>query len=405
MSFGIRPYHWGMESPGDGPPPPDHPQQLIGPAYVAVAALAQKQLNAAGGGALCIYHRGRPVLDMWTGFKDPSTRARWERDTMAMSWSTTKGVASTAIHMLADRGLLDYDDLVSKYWPEYAVNGKGSTTIRHVLSMEAGLYDIRHLISDPEQMLDHATMAGLLAASAPAHRPGTKNGYHALTYGWLVGELVRRITSASLGAFVQTEIAAPLGLDGCYIGLPPHELPRVAAFAKLPPENSVARLLAKAANPLTSLTGFSLERYAAAFLPRDGHRVIPTPEFLYAEVPGANGVFTARSLAKLYATLGSDEGIDGVELWSPQTRALAVKQQNRRRDRVIALRVKWRLGYHQPIPRRKVSKRAFGFYGAFGSGAFADPDRQLAVGLTLHQSKGFPLSRLVGPIVKAVDGN
>ena len=374
---------------------------LEDPTFAGVATAARKQIVAAGGGAMCIYHRGRPVLDLWAGHRDAGGGTPWTSDTMGMAWSTTKGVASTAIHMLVERGKLGYDDRVADHWPEFGVNGKEATTIRHVLSMEAGLYDIRHLITEPEQMLDHDVMAGLLAAARPAHAPGTKNGYHALTYGWLIGEIVRRVSGVSLGTFVRTEIAEPLALDGFHIGVSESELARVADIAHLPPEKPAIRLIGKALNPVTSLFGFSLNRYAAAFLPQGGHRVIPTPAFLQAEVAGANGVFTARSLARFYAALSADDGVDGVTLWTPETRRAAVTEQNSRRDQVLALRVRWRLGFHRPVPKRKVSADAFGFYGAFGSGAFCDPARELAVGLVVRQAKGFPLSKLMGSVTEA----
>lgn len=157
------------------------------------------------------------------------------------------------------------------------------------------------------------------------------NGYHAMTYGWLVGELVRRITGASLGEFVQTHIAAPLGLDGCYIGTPEDPIHRVAAFPRLAPEKATLRTVAKALDPIVSLFGVSPERIASAFVPAGGHDVIATDAFLRVEVPSVNGVFTARALARLYAALGSDDGVDGVQLWSPATRAAASKQQTSNR--------------------------------------------------------------------------
>lgn len=129
------------------------------PEFDDVAKVATGLLNASGGGALCVYVDGRSVLDMWTGCKDPDSQVPWESDTMAMCWSTTKGVTSTVLHMLADRGEFSFDELIVKYWPEYAANGKDQTTIRHLISMEAGLFDIRHLIDDPRQMLDHTAMA------------------------------------------------------------------------------------------------------------------------------------------------------------------------------------------------------------------------------------------------------
>ena len=212
---------------------------------------------------------------------------------MAMSWSTTKGITSTVLHMLADRGALDYDTPVATYWPEFAANGKGAVTIRQFMAMEAGLYDVRHLIDDPLDLLDHDTMAGHLAATRPCHEPGRASAYHTFTYGWIAGELVRRVTGSTLGAFAQSEIAEPLGLDGCFIGTPAAEFHRVAARPVLGPEPGLARGVAKVIDPLTRLVGFSPARIAAAFLPRGGGAVIPTTEFLAAEVPAVNGVFTA----------------------------------------------------------------------------------------------------------------
>ncbi len=154
---------------------------------------------------------------------------------------------------------------------------------------------------------------------------------------------------------------------------------------------------------MTRLAGFSPARFAAAFLPRGGHTVIPSTEFLAAEVPAVNGVFTARSLARLYAALGSDDGLDGVRLWSDDTRRAATRAQTRRRDLVIPLRMRWRLGYHQPFPTKRTSPSAFGFYGAYGSGAYADPERRLAVGFVVQHAKGMPLVKLARQINTAID--
>ncbi len=380
---------------------PDEP--LVAPAFEAVAKVARSQLTRAGGGALCIYLHGRPVVDLWSGSKNSNTGEPWEHDTMAMCWSTTKGVASAALHMLADRGKLDYDHRVADYWPEYGTNGKQQTTIGQMMAMEAGLYDIRHRLDDPRQMLDHTAMAELLAAAVPAHRPGARNGYHAMTYGWLVGELVRRISGQSLGSFVATEIAAPLNLDGCYIGVGDQQLPRIAALPELRDEVPAARFVAKAIDPMTSLFGVSLKRMAGAFIPRDANDVMRTSDFLRAEVPSVNGVFTARSLARFYAALGSDDGVDGIRLWSPETRRLATTRRNTRRDLVVPIRVGWQLGFHRPFPTRKSAAGSFGFYGSYGSGAFADPSRNLAVGLVCREAKGLPLTKLLGPILAAAD--
>ncbi len=378
-------------------------EQLCRPEFKGVEQTALKIFDASGGGALCVYVDGVPVVDIWAGWRDRASGLKWEHDTMAMSWSTTKGIASTVVHMLVDQGHLDYDTPMVSVWPEFGRNGKSEITIGHVLAMEAGLYDIRSLITDPTLMLDHDAMAGLLAEATPAHPAGQANAYHALTYGWLVGEVVRRATGSSLGSVVSTEIADALNLDGCYVGTPSEELPRVAVRPTLKPESPFVRRAAKSLDPVLRLSGFSPKRFAAAFLPRHGHRVIGTDDFLQAEVPSANGVFTARSLARIYAALGSDDGLDGVRLWSPGRRGLATKTQNNRRDLVIPLKVGWKLGYHPPFPRRKASPTAFGFYGAYGSGAFADPSRGLAVGFVVQEAKGTPLAKLGPAITAAVD--
>lgn len=368
-----------------------------------LAEKARKAVADAGGGAFCVHLEGRCVLDIWAGERGAATGASWHADTMAMAWSTSKGVASTALHMLVDQDLVDYDDTVATFWPEFAAAGKESTTIRHVMAMEAGLYDVRHLVADPRALMDHEVMATTLAASSPRHRPGAANAYHALTYGWIIGELVRRLTGESLGRFIERRIAQPLELDGFHIGTPTSELARVADRPVLRPEPAVLAGMAKAADPLLSLLGFSPRRVAAAFIPHDGHRVIGTDEFLTAEVPSVNGTFTARSLSRFYAALADDNGIDGVRLWSPETRRRATRRQNHRRDLVIPLRVGWLLGYHRPIPRKQTGPEAFGFYGAYGSGAFGDPDRRLGVGLVVREATGFPMAKLAKALYKEID--
>ena len=150
-----------------------------------------------GGAAVTIFHHGEPVVDLWGGLRtregDP-----WESDTFAMCFSTTKGVASAALHLQAEAGLVDYDERVATYWPEFAQNGKENITVRHVLSHSAGLHRLRSVIDSAHHMLDWDHMVAAIAAEPPAYEPGTQCGYHALTYGWLVGEIVRRVTGRPL---------------------------------------------------------------------------------------------------------------------------------------------------------------------------------------------------------------
>ncbi len=378
--------------------------QLVAAGFEKAATRAWSQIRQAKGGALCVMVGGQRVIDLWGGPKHPKTGEPWQADTMGMAFSVSKGVVSTLIHQLIERGAVGLDTPIAEYWPEYAANGKAATTIRQALSMEAGLHDIRNLIDDPEQLIDWEEMTARLAAAAPAHTPGTANAYHAITYGWLLGEVARRVTGRSVGELVQSELAEPLGLDGFHIGVPADQLSRVAARPFLPPEQPLVRSAARAADPVLRLLGVSPRRMAEAFSPRHAGELMMSDRFITAEVPGANGVYTARSLARFYAALGDDDGLDGVRLWQPETRRLATTEQNRRRDRVLAIRMRWRLGFHQPLPRRKTSPEAFGFYGAFGSGAFADPSRDLAVGFVCRQAVGMPLQRIVPAVIAAVDG-
>ena len=173
-----------------------------------------------GGAAVAVYHRGALVVDAWTGARD-AAGAPWLSDTMAMSFSTTKGVIATTVHRLVDRGLVDYDEPVATYWPEFAAAGKGRVTVRQLLNHSAGLHHLRDVIADAYEMLDWDLVCARLAAEAPRYAPGTRHGYHGITYGFLVGEVIRRVTGSSVCDAVDAEIVKPLGLDGMSIGAPP----------------------------------------------------------------------------------------------------------------------------------------------------------------------------------------
>jgi len=160
--------------------------QIVFEGFETLVEDVRSVLDKSGGGAFCVYLNGEAVVDVWSGSKDPSAGQPWERDTLAMSWSTTKGVTSTVLHMLIERELLAYDEPLATYWPEFGVNGKSAITLRQLMSMEAGLYDVRHLVDDPSEMLDHSKMVSRLELAEPLYEPG-KSAYHAFTYGWLAG--------------------------------------------------------------------------------------------------------------------------------------------------------------------------------------------------------------------------
>src|SRR5215470_6844789 len=213
----------------------------VHPDFWPVARALARQLGHGprGGAAVCVYHRGEKVVDIWGGIKDAAGNP-WKADTMSVSFSTTKGVTSTALHLLVDRGLLDYDDPVAKFWPEFGREGKEQITVRHLLCHQAGLYRIRAMIDDASRMRDWAYMTDVLARSAPAIPPGSASAYHRITYGWLVGELIQRVSGRPFAEVIQRELVAPLELDGLYVGAPAASAARAAAL--LMPPNGQRRM-------------------------------------------------------------------------------------------------------------------------------------------------------------------
>jgi CubicO group peptidase (beta-lactamase class C family) len=339
-----------------------------------------------------------------------------------MCFSTTKGVASFALHLQAEAGLLDYDEPVATYWPEFGQNGKEGVTVRHVLSHSAGLHRLRSVIDDASEMLDWDHMVDRLAREAPAYPPGTKTGYHALTYGWLAGEIVRRVSGRPLGEVVVDDIAAPLGLDGLFLGCPPEQRHRVAPlehmgsiFGNAPkPIRRVQKIIGTQFAKTLSLTRapVNTRRMINALLPRGMEDVIVSPDIMDASIPAANGFFTARSLAAMYAVLAGKGTLGDVTMLSPERVGQIGTQQNNRRDLVLVMPMRWRLGYHRVLGTGRTGKDAFGHYGFGGSGAWADPTRDLSMAMTCNRGGGSPvgdarvvnLSRALFGAVDALDG-
>lgn len=371
------------------------------PDFDDVAALFQRQIRRAGGGAsLAVMHRGEMVVDLWGGDRtedgDP-----WQSDTIAMCYSTTKGVVSLALHLQVEAGLIDYDQPVAEYWPEFAQNRKSSVTVRHLLSHSAGLHRLRTVIDDATEMLDWDHMVDALARQAPAYKPGTKTGYHAITYGWLVGELVRRVTGRDLADVVRDDIAAPLGLAGLFLGCPPEERHRVAPLAPLgsilergpAPIRQIQRLAVGGVNTALSLARapINTRRMINALLPRGMEDVLVSPEIMDASIPAVNGFLDARSLATMYGVLAGRGEVNGVRMLSPDLLRQIERQQNNRRDLVLVMPMQWRLGYHRVLGTGRAGSRAFGHYGFGGSGAWADPGRNLTMAMTCNRGGGTPV--------------
>jgi CubicO group peptidase (beta-lactamase class C family) len=380
------------------------------PDFIPVARAFDRQLRSyPGGAAVCVYHHGECVADLWGGAKDRSGNP-WERDTLAPSFSTTKGVASTLLHIMADRGLLKYDDPVAKYWPEFAQAGKGAITIRHVLAHQSGLYHIRQMIDRADRMLDWDYMVHALERTAPVHKPGERSGYHGLTYGFLVGEILQRLSGKPFSQLVQQELAQPLRLDGMYIGAPDDVLVRAAdliwpttgllgGWVPATPElGDRIEQTAAVVQQFLLLVGFDVDlgSVLSALAPRGiGSFDFGARAALRVAMPSANGLFTARSLARMYAALASGGEIDGVRLLSAETlkRATQVQQRASRRS-VLPFDMRWRLGYHGIFTTQGIPRAAFGHFGFGGSGAWADPSRELAVGLIVNSGMGTPFGDL-----------
>jgi CubicO group peptidase (beta-lactamase class C family) len=369
---------------------------------------------ATGGMAVAVYHHGELVVDAWTGVRSAAGDP-WERDTMATCFSTTKGVVATIVHRLVDRGVLDYDVPVATYWPEFAAAGKEHITLRHLLTHQSAMHDVRRLADSTEELLQWELMVERLAAAPPVWEVGVRSGYHALTYGWLVGEVIRRVTGSTVNEVFQHEVVEPLGLDGgMYVGAPE----AVRSLIALPATN-IAKL-ARTFRMSSWLARFDrFQPLYDAMVVDDYIDVSLTPRIHDAEIPAANGVFTARSLARMYAALASPDAFDGEPYLSPAVLATATTIQGQLgadgqqrsgpkigRDEVIGFRMGWRLGYHGAFTSAGILSKGFGHFGFGGSGAWADPDSGLAVAMVLNQIGGSPFGdtkmlRIGGTAVRA----
>lgn len=373
------------------------------PRFEAVAQAFRQQIRrTTGGAAIAVYHRGELVVDLWGGRRNDEGEP-WQRDSLAMCFSTTKGLTSTALHILADRELVSYEAPVAEYWPEFAMGGKGQVTVAHVLTHSAGLHRIRSIIDRAERMLDWDHMVDALARATPAYEPGTRNGYHALTYGWLVGEIVRRVSGQPLDCFVQSELAEPLGLDGLYLGCPPEQRHRVAPLEPIGhlvmtprPLRFVGRVVGEQVGKFASLVRSPVNprRMINTLVPRGIEDVLYGAEIMDAAVPAANGYFTARSLARMYALIACGGTLGGVALLSPKTVGEMGVIRSRRRDLVLAIPMRWRYGYHMVGTTRGVLNSAFGHFGFGGSGGWADPSRELALAMVCNRGSGTPIGDL-----------
>ena len=346
-------------------------------------AFAESFRDGLETGASCaVYVDGREVVHLWSGTADPSSGRPWDDSTAAMVYSTTKGVAAICANLLVQRGLVDLDRPVAAYWPEFGAAGKETLPVRMLLNHQAGL----PLVDAPvtfDDVVDGRPMVAALAAQAPVWAPGSEHGYHAVTYGWLVGELIRRVTGRSLGEFFAAEVAQPLGLD-FWIGLPDSEFGRVAREVPSPPADSgpptpeQLRIAAAFGDPASVSSRTMFLNGALAPKPEP-----PSPAELRrlyrSEVAAINGVGTARALARLYAACVSE--VDGVRLLSDETVERARQVESDGPDRVLFVRTRYGLGFWLPTEwSAQLGPASFGHPGAGGSIGFGDAAARVGFG-------------------------
>ncbi|MEV0740004.1 serine hydrolase domain-containing protein [Streptomyces sp. NPDC050549] len=346
---------------------------------VREAFAANFEVRGDRGAAVTVYRDGHRVVDLWAGTKDVDGTEPWQRDTAQIVRSATKGVAAAALLLLAQRGELDLDAPVGEYWPEYKTAGKERTLVWHLLAHRAGVPVLDHPLT-PAQAADPVRGAAAVAAQAPAWEPGTDHGYHAQTYGWLTGELVRRVTGRSIGEWIAEEIAGPVGAD-LWVGLPSGETGRVGRVAQAeaaPADANAPRLRPKRSVSEAYANPDSLTRRAfGAITPMPDEN---DPAYRAAVLPASNGIATADGLARVYASLlGEVDG--GTRLFTPETSELARTERSSGPDRVLVVNTRFGLGYMlhgsaSPL----LSDSSFGHPGRGGALGFADPDSGIAFG-------------------------
>jgi CubicO group peptidase (beta-lactamase class C family) len=334
------------------------------------------------GAAVAVTIDGKPVVDLWGGYADKARTHPWTRDTIVNVYSATKGVAATCLNRLVDQGRVDLDAPVARYWPEFAQAGKERLPVRWLLSHRAGLPAVRKPLP-PDALLRWDVMTTALAEQEPWWEPGTKHGYHALTFGHLVGEVVRRVSGKSVGAYCREEIAGPLGLD-FHIGLDPREDSRCAEVIAAPaPPPGQHNPLADAAKDPQSITAKAVNNPPGA-LKLD---TINSRAWRGAEIPAANGHTNARALSRFYGTLARGGELDGVRILSPAQIERCRTQESDGIDAVLSVPMRFGLGYRltQPAAKYGPNPHSFGHTGAGGSLGFADPDAKLGFAYTMNQ--------------------
>jgi len=355
---------------------------------VALAFLANFAERDEQGASVCLSVEGETVVDLWGGFRVPEDETPWERDTISIVFSCTKAATALCAHILADRGELDLTARVTDYWPEFGAAGKQDATVLMLLNHGVGLPALRDPVK-PGGYYDWDYMVARLAAEEPFWEPGTRNGYHMISFGWTVGEIVRRVSGRSLGTFFREEVAEPLGLD-FWIGLPEEHHGRVAKMIPWAPKPGDALM------PFTQELLANPKSIQHLCLLNSGGYQPDAPEAWGAEIGGGGGIANARALAGMFAPLANGGEQAGVRLLSPDhiARMSAVSMATQE-DATLLCPTRFGLGFMRSMDNRHrpsgamesgiLGRAAFGHAGAGGSLGIADPECRLAFGYSMSR--------------------
>ena len=348
------------------------------------------------GASVCIQIEGETQVDLWGGLADPKKRQAWEKDTVSIIFSCTKAAVALCAHILIDRGKLDLYAPVTDYWPEFGKNGKENITVAMMLNHSAGLPAFRDPIKK-DGFADWDYMVHRLEDEPPFWEPGTRNGYHMITFGWTIGELIRRASGQSLGSFFKENVADPFALD-YWIGLPEEIEPRVAPIilSKYAIGDPLPEFIQTLLNKPDSITSLSLMN--------TGHFMVNDPKYHTAEIGGAGGISNARGVAGMFAPLSCDGSLHDINLLSKDaiTRMSQVSMATQQ-DLTLLIPSRFALGFMKSLDNRHrsyenesliIGEKAFGHAGAGGSLGFADPECRLAFGYTMNrQGHGIMINR------------
>lgn len=348
-----------------------------------------EQLHGSGqelGSAVSVYVGGKQVVDLCGGFRDKARTLPWSPTTLVNLFSVTKAFASVCALRLVDEGRVDLDRPLSRLWPELAAAGKERLSLRHVLAHRAGLPAVDAPLA-PEDFYDWGAMTRALERQAPWWEPGSRHGYHPITFGWLVGEVVRRATGSTLGGYLRDVVCGPLGLD-LFVGLPESEDARCAELQNARRSSDEQTLVSRLLADPQSMAAKAFTNPITPVLP--GAQV--SRAWRGAEIPSANGHGNADAVARLFAALARGGALGSVRVLSGEAVELAREEHSRGPDPILFVDTRFGLGFMLPQPHHPFAREgSFGHTGAGGALGFADPDAQIGFGYAMNRCGASPL--------------